>query len=214
MSQKLLHCARLCLCWISQCSVDVAHSYSCSLIHANPLLLTLLLTYLQICVRSYLTSAAPPPLPILSLADSVIHKWYIGGYSLSMPDARRLFSDLSFPSAAAQIKYLTLHLFPEHSFCLPLPCIKYSSDLRRVESTLHKSLNIRPPRQEPFALYCLNVFALSVYLAFHCCGICNFCQIPEGGHPAQEAPSGDDRAVQQANNQVGWGPPKCSRCSL
>lgn len=39
----------------------------------------------------------PPPLSILSLADSVIHNWYIGGYSLSMPDARRLFSDLSLP---------------------------------------------------------------------------------------------------------------------
>lgn len=96
LPQKLQHCA-LFVFWISQRSVDVAHSYSCSLIHVNPLLLTLLLTYLQICAHSCLTSAPPPPLSILSLADSVIHNWYIGGYSLSMPDARRLFSDLSLP---------------------------------------------------------------------------------------------------------------------
>lgn len=88
------NCALPSLTWISQRSVDVARSYSCSLIHANPLLL---LTYLQICAPSCLTSAPPTPLPILSLADSVIHEWYIGGYSLSGPDARRLFSDLSLP---------------------------------------------------------------------------------------------------------------------
>lgn len=68
------------------------------------------LTYLQ---TPPLPVLLPPPLlSILFLADSFIHKWYIGGYPLSMPDACRLFSDLSLPLAMAQIKYLTLYIFP------------------------------------------------------------------------------------------------------
>lgn len=42
LPETLRQRAFLCPPWISHCSVDVAHSYSCSLIHANPLLLTLL----------------------------------------------------------------------------------------------------------------------------------------------------------------------------
>lgn len=136
-------------------SVDVADSYSCSLNHANPLLLTLLLTYLQIC--------APPPFSILSLADSVIRKRYIGVSSLSVPDVRRLFSALPLPEATVQIKYLTLFIPAPPQLSPSIPCIKYSSDLCCVESTLHNSLKIRPPRQEACVLFRLCVFALSFY---------------------------------------------------
>lgn len=47
-------------------------------------------------------------------------------------------------------------------------------------------------RHGPFVLFCLYVFALSVSSAFHCCRMCNFSRIPEGGRTAQEAPMGDD----------------------
>lgn len=121
------------------------------------------LTYLQIC-PPFRSSFHPPPLfSILFLADSFIHKRYIAGYPLSMFDACRLFSDLSLPK---QRHRWNTYLFspPQHSPFFPPPCIKYSSDLCCVESTLHKTLNIHPPRQEPFVLRCLYVVALSAYL--------------------------------------------------
>lgn len=100
-------------------SVDVAHSYSCSLIHANALLLTLL-PYISPNTSPLPVLLPPPLLSILFLADSFIHKWYIGGYPLSMPDACWLFSDRSLPLAMAQIKYVALFIFPPtHSLSFP-----------------------------------------------------------------------------------------------
>lgn len=164
------------------------------------------LSYLPIFLPHFLS------LPWFPFPPSQTHS-SINGTSVAifcaMPDAYRLLSDLSLLWATAQIKHLTLFIFSPLPAWL-LPCIKNSSTLCCVKSTLHKTLNIRPPWQEPFVplrLCSVCVYACIVcsWGVFHCSVVASvmFSQILRGAHSyrAQEPLSGANKAIQQLTNR-------------
>lgn len=73
----------LCFPRVPQHNVDMAHSYSCSLVHADSLLPPYCLSYLPtspFCHQHLLSLSLSRLLSIPSPADPFIHGWYIGGY--------------------------------------------------------------------------------------------------------------------------------------
>lgn len=149
--------------------VDMTLHYSGSLIHAVPLLLAPLAAHISrfssLCPPHFLSLRCSPSC-LLQTQSSV--NGTLVATLCTMPDAYGLRLDPSPPKATAQIKklYSSLPSFSQSLFFSPalLPGIKHSSTLCCVKSTLHKILNIGPPRLQPFVPCRLYIHARPVYI--------------------------------------------------